>query len=153
MHLCISICALCTCIECCGGPREVEIHGGPVDETKILVHGRIHSDTEVVLRREGGGGGVPEGGGAIISDPANDLLTFKMDALSGEWAISFPELETVAYLVRPKAGARVSAAQVYEIFSADGVSNYFNLGIEMEKTGNSRHPDYVFRVGIVLFIS
>lgn len=49
-------------------------------------------------------------------------------------------------MVRPKPASRVSAAQVYEIFSAEGSSNYFNLGVEMEKSGNSRRPDFVFRV-------
>jgi hypothetical protein len=49
-------------------------------------------------------------------------------------------------MVKPKAASRVSAAQIYEIFSADGCSNYFNLGVEMEKSGSSSTPDFIFRV-------
>jgi hypothetical protein len=101
----------------------VEIHGAEGD--KVLCYGRINSDTEVLLRRDTSGEG----------EEGNDLLSFKYDAPTDEWTIAFPELET-----------RVSNTQVYEIFSADNCSNYFNLGVEMEKSGNSSSPDYVFRV-------
>jgi hypothetical protein len=112
----------------------VEIHGAEGD--KVLCYGRINSDTEVLLRRDTSGEG----------EEGNDLLSFKYDAPTDEWTIAFPELETVAYLIKPKPTSRVSNTQVYEIFSADNCSNYFNLGVEMEKSGNSSSPDYVFRV-------
>ncbi|XP_021946843.1 uncharacterized protein LOC110844848 isoform X2 [Folsomia candida] len=119
--------------ECCGGPRNVNIYAKDQDE-KCLCFGRIDSETEVFLQKQS-------------DDKAmEELLGLKYDSATKEWTISFPELETVAYMVRPKPASRVSAAQVYEIFSAEGSSNYFNLGVEMEKSGNSRRPDFVFRI-------
>ncbi|CAL8126944.1 unnamed protein product [Orchesella dallaii] len=119
--------------ECCGGPRLVDIQSSTTD--RILYTGIIDSDTEVFLQNP--------------SNTEEKILTYKLDVLNNEWAISFPGEEepvTVAYLIRPKPATKISPLQIYEIESADGYSHYFNLGIEMEKTGSSRRPDFVFRM-------